>query len=154
MKLNGKTKERHQRVLETFRRACQPEASKILNGYYLRNLKQNGQPLDAFITEARLVIQNCGYPGRNTLVFGTDHEAIRKKCITKGNDLTFEKARDIAGTEEATQAQLRAMNAPVPPTQVDSVSEIQNECTKSDTRPKRPPRDPTRCQQCGNNQQQ
>lgn len=38
---------------------------------------------------------------RDTLIFGTDHEAVRKKCITKGNDLTFEKARDIACTEEA-----------------------------------------------------
>ena len=75
--------------------------------------------MDAFITEARLVIQNCGYP-LSTLVFGTDHESIRKKYITKGNDLTFPKARDIAGTEEATQAQLRAMDAIVPPSQVDS----------------------------------
>ena len=65
--------------------------------------------------------QDCGYPDemqneimRDTLVFGTDHEVVRKKCITKGNGLTFEKARDIARTEEATQAQLRAMDAPVP----------------------------------------
>ena len=91
---------------------------------------------------------------RDTLAFGTDQEGIRKKCIPKGNDLTFEKARDIAGTEEATQAQLRAMDAPVPPSQVDSFSEIQNECIKSDTRPNRPPRDLTRYQPCGNNQQQ
>ena len=55
--------------------------------------------MDAFITGARLLIENCGYPDemqgeimRDTLVFGTDHENIRKKCITKGNDLTFEKA--------------------------------------------------------------
>ena len=91
---------------------------------------------------------------RDTLVFGTDHENIRKKCITKGNDLTFEKAPDIAGTEEAIQARLRAMDAPVPPSQVDSLSEIQHKCIKSDTRPNRPPKVPTRCQRCGNNQQQ
>ena len=83
-----------------------------------------------------------------------DYFTICKKYFTKGNDLTFQKARDIADTEEATQAQLRAMDAPVPPSQVDSLSEIHNECIKSDTRPNRPPRDPTRCQRCGNNQQQ
>ena len=75
-----------------FEEHVKPQTNKILNRYYLCNLKQNGRPLDAFITEARLVIQNCGYPGRNTLVFGTNHEGIRKKCITKGNDPTFEKA--------------------------------------------------------------
>ena len=62
---------------------------------------------------------------RDTLVFGTDHDDIRKECITKGNYPTFKKTRDIARTEEATQAQLRAMHAPVPPTQVDSRSETQ-----------------------------
>ena len=60
---------------------------------------------------------------RDTLVFGRDHEDIRKKCITKGSDLTFEKARDRARTEEATQVQLTAMGDPVPPTQVDSLGE-------------------------------
>lgn len=77
--------------------------------------------MDAFLTE-----ENCGHPDemqdkimRDTLVFGTDHEVVRKKYITKGNELTFEKARDIAHTEEATQAQLRVMNTPVPPIQVD-----------------------------------
>ena len=142
-----------------FEEHVKPQANKILNRYYLRNLKQNGRPLDAFLTEARLLIQNCGYPDemqdeimRDTLVFGTDHEAVRKKCITKGNDLTYEKARDIARTEEATQAQLRAMDAPVPPTQVDSLGARQKNPIKSDIPPKRPPRDSTRCQRCGNNQ--
>ena len=54
--------------------------------------------MDAFLTEARLLIQTCGYPDemqdeimRDPLVFGTEHEVVRKKCITKGNELTFEK---------------------------------------------------------------
>ena len=126
-----------------FEEHAKPQANKILNRYYLRNLKQNGRPLDAFFTEARLLIQNCGYADemedeimRDTLVFGTDHEAVRKKCITKGNN------------------QLRAMDAPVPPTQVDSPSERQNKSIKSDTPSRRLPGDPTRCQRCGNNQHQ
>ena len=71
-------------------------------------------------TEARLLIQNCRYPDEmqdklmwDILVFGTDHKAVRKKYITKGKGLTFEKAQDIAHTEEATQAQLMAMDAPL-----------------------------------------
>ena len=46
------------------------------------------------------------------------------------------------------------MDDPVPPTQVDSLSERQNKSIKSDTPPNRPPRDLTRCQRCGNNQHQ
>ena len=60
-----------------------------------------------------------------------------RNVITKSNDLTYKKAGDIARTEEATQAELRAMHASVPPTQVDSLSGIQNKSIN------RPLRDPT-----------
>ena len=57
-------------------------------------------------------------------------------------------------TEEATQTQLKAMDAPVPLTQVDNFGEKENKSIKSDTPPNRPPRDPTRCQRCSNKQHQ
>ena len=38
-----------------------PQSNHILNRYYRRGLKQNNRPLATFITEARLVIQSCGY---------------------------------------------------------------------------------------------
>ena len=86
-----------------FEEHIKPQANNILNRYYLRDLKENGRPLDAFLTEARPLIQNCGYVDemqdeikRDTFVFGTDHGAVHKKCIPKGNDLIFEKAWDIA----------------------------------------------------------
>ena len=85
-----------------FKEHLKPQANKMLNWYYLHNLKQNGWPLDAWLTEARLVIQNCGYLDKmqgkimqHFLVFGTDHEAVWKKCITKGNNFTFKKAGEI-----------------------------------------------------------
>ena len=112
-------------------------------------------------TETGLLIQNCGYPDemqdkimKVTIVFGTDHKVICKKCITKDNDLTFKKACDIAHTIEAIQAKLRAMDTPVPPTQVDSPGARQNKSIESDTPSNRSPRDPTRSQQCSNYQHQ
>ena len=39
-----------------------PLANHILNRCYLRSLKQNKRPLDAFLTEARQLIQSFGYP--------------------------------------------------------------------------------------------
>ncbi|CAH3155666.1 unnamed protein product [Pocillopora meandrina] len=47
---------------------------------------------------------------RDTLVFGTDSEEVRRKCIARGNELTFARAKEIARTDEATQMQLKAMN--------------------------------------------
>ena len=102
-----------------------PQANHILNRYYLRRMKQNNRPLDAFLTEARLLIQSSGYPQelhdelmRDTLVFGTDSEEVRRKCIARGNELTFTKAKEIARTEEATQMQLKAMSNSLPPSQL------------------------------------
>ena len=102
-----------------------PQVNHILNRYYLRSLKQNNRPLDAFLTEARLLIQSSGYPQelhdelmRDTLVFGTDSEDVRRKCISRGNELTFTKAKEIARTEEATQMQLKAMSVSLPPSQL------------------------------------
>ena len=45
-----------------FEEHVKTQENKILNRYYLRNLKQNSRALDAFLTEARIFIQNCGYP--------------------------------------------------------------------------------------------
>ena len=109
----------------------EPQANNILNRYYLRGLKQNNCPLATFLTEARLLIQSSGYPPdlhdelmRDTLVFGTDSEEIRRKYIARGNDLTFAKAKEIARTDEATQMQLKAMTDTTPKQEEGEVNEI------------------------------
>ncbi len=112
-----------------FEEHVKPQSSHLLNRFYLRNLKQNGRPLDEFLTEALLLIQNSGYPTelhdelmRDALVFGVDSDVVRKKCIAEGNDLNLRKAREIARTEEATRQQLKMMsNDTSNPTQVDSL---------------------------------
>ena len=108
-----------------------PQANHILNRYYLRGLKQNNRPLATFLTEARLLIQSSGYPPdlhdelmRDTLVFGTDSEEVRRKCIARGNDLTFTKAKEIARTDEATQMLLKAMTDTTPKQEEGEVNAI------------------------------
>ena len=93
-----------------------PQSNYILNRFYLRSLKQNNRPLDEFLAEAKLLIQNSGYSTdmhdellRDALVFGVDSDTVRKKCIAEGNKVTLQKAREIARTEEATKMQLEAM---------------------------------------------
>ena len=142
-----------------------PQANHILNRYYLRSLKQNNRPLDAFLTEARLLIQSSGYPQelhdelmRDTLVFGTDSEGVRRKCIARGNELTFTKAKEIARTEEATQMQLKAMSDSLPPSQlqqpdgeVNAISKgKETEGRRSKGRATRwPENKPKQCYRCG-----
>lgn len=99
-----------------FEEQIKPQSNHILNPFYLRNLRQNGRPLDDFLTEAKLLIQNSGYSSelqdellRDTLVFGTNPDNVQKKCITKGNYLTLKKAREISYTDKATKLQLQAM---------------------------------------------
>ena len=62
--LTTKQKKDINKYWKRFEEHVKPQANKILNQYYFRNLKQNGRPLDAFLTEARLLIQNCGYGTR------------------------------------------------------------------------------------------
>ena len=108
-----------------------PQANHILNRYYLRGLKQNNRSLATFLTEARLLIQSSGYPPdlhdelmRDTLVFGTNSEEVRRKCIARGNDLTLAKAKKIARTDEATQMQLKAMTDTTPKQEEGEVNAI------------------------------
>ena len=54
---------------------------------------------------------------RDALVFGTDSEDVRRKCIARGNDLTFANAKEIARTDEATRMQLKATNSTSTPKQ-------------------------------------
>ena len=93
-----------------------PQSNYILTRFYLRSLKQSNRPLDEFLTEAQLLIQNSGYPADmnnelllDALVFVVDSDTVRKKCIAEGNKVTLQKAREIARKEEATKIQLAAM---------------------------------------------
>ena len=76
-----------------------PQSNNILNCFYLHSLKQNNRPLDEFLTEAKLLIQNSGYSTDmhnelvcDTLVFGVVSKIIRKKCNAEGNTLNLQKA--------------------------------------------------------------
>ena len=55
----------------------------VLNCFYLWSLKQNNRPLDEFLTEVKLLVQNSGYPADvndellcDALVFGVDSDTV------------------------------------------------------------------------------
>ena len=117
-----------------FEEHVKPQSNHILNRFYLRSLKQNNRPLDEFLTEARLLIKSSGFPAelhdelmRDSLVFGAESDAVRKKCIAEGNSLTFKKAREIARTEEATRLQMKAMGNPQDQSEVNSLQNTRDQ---------------------------
>ena len=71
---------------------------QILARYQLRCLKQGDKPLEEFVTEARLLIDDGGYDAavkestlRDRLVFGVESNKARKDAIALGNTLTFSR---------------------------------------------------------------
>ena len=106
-----------------------PQAKHILNHFYLQNLRQNGQPLNDFLTEAKLLIENSRYLSElhnqllrsDTLMFSIDFNILRKKCIAEGNELTFKKAGEVIRTNKATSLQLQAMTSKADTIQVSSL---------------------------------
>ena len=110
----------------------------VLDCYYLQNLRQNGRPLNNFLTEAKLLIQNSGYLSelhdellRDALVFGVDSDMVWKKCIAERNDLTLKKPREIAHSDEATRLQLQAITS-----EADTMQHKSTHYTEPKTTPK------------------
>ena len=88
-------------VFQKFEQYTRPQSNQILARYQLRCLKQNGLPLEEFVTKARILVDEAGYGPlvkdemlRDTLVFGIDSHKVRKDAISKGNSLTFQAVYD------------------------------------------------------------
>ena len=102
-------------VFQKFEQYTRPQSNQILARYQLHCLKQNGLPLEDFVTKARILIGEAGYGPlvkdemlRDTLVFGIESHKVYKDAISKGNSLTFQAVYDLAmdamtqGTQEAS----------------------------------------------------
>ena len=94
-----------------------PQSNQILARYQLRCLKQRDKPLEEFVTEARLLVEDGGYDLaakenalRDTLVFGVASDKVRKDAIALGNSLTFKQVYDLAKVDESTKAQMKIIS--------------------------------------------
>lgn len=100
-------------VFEKLEAYVMPRSNQILARFQLRSLKQGDMPLEEFITRARTLVDDSGYPAaireetlRDTLVFGLKSDKVRRDAIAIGNDLTFQQVYNLAKTEESTKAQM------------------------------------------------
>ena len=97
------------RVWEKLEAYVTPRSNQILARYQLRCLKQGDKTFEEFITQARRLIDDSGYPAaardemlRDTTVFGIKSDKVRRDAIAIGNDLTYRQVYDLAKTEEST----------------------------------------------------
>ena len=94
-----------------------PQSNQILARYQLRCLKQGDRPLEEFVTEARLLVEDGGYDPaakentlRDTLVFGVASDKVRKDAIALGNSLTFKQVYDLTKVDESTKTQRKIIS--------------------------------------------
>ena len=116
------------RVWEKLEAYVRPRSNQILARYQLRWLTQGEKTLEEFLTRARILIEDSGYPNavreetlRDTLVFGLKSEKIRREAIAIGNDLTFQQVYDLAKAEESTVTQMNIISKGSQPEEVHSV---------------------------------
>ena len=105
-----------------------PQSNQILSRYQLRCLKQGNMSLEEFVTKARLLVDDSGYPAavkdeseRDTLVFGLRSDKVRRDAIAKGNELTFQQVYELAKVDESTRAQMKAITQSEDKTELHSV---------------------------------
>ena len=117
---------------QNFENYVKPQANQIMARYKLYCLKQNSQSVDIWLTSASELATESGYTVnirdemlRDHIVFATNSEMVRTKCLEVGDDLTLDQASKFAFTYEHTQRQLKEMGSTQPPHDVHSVKHVQ-----------------------------
>ena len=119
---------KYKTVMDVLKAYVRPQSNQILSRYHLRCLKQGDLPLEEFVTQARLLIDDGGYRAdikeemlRDTLVFGVQSDKVRRDAIAKGNELTFKQVYDLAKVDETTRAQMKVITKDNSSTELHSV---------------------------------
>ena len=100
-----------------FKDHVQPKLNPILARFKFNNCVQGAQPVEQFITQLRVLAEDCNYGVgvkdemiRDRIVFCTSSQKVREKLITEGEKLTLDKAIQIAQSYEYSQEQLKTMS--------------------------------------------
>ena len=102
-------------LFEQFRQHTKPQSNTVFSRYIFHTRKQKDDELFvAFATDLRILVKDCKYDKpdemvRDRIVAGIKSDDIRGKLLTEGDELTMNKAIQIATTYETTQAQLKSM---------------------------------------------
>ena len=92
-----------------------PKSNRVFARYkFHQKVQQEGESFEQFLTDLKLLVKDCGYGDpdemvRDRVVIGCHSTKTREKLIQEGSNLTFEKAIDIARTDEMSKTQLETM---------------------------------------------
>ena len=100
--------------LDKFQSHVKPKLNPIFAIYKFKNEVQGSRTFDQFVTKLKLLARDCNFKDtddmiRDRIVFGIQLEKIREKLIIVGEDLTLDKAIQLAQAYEYSQEQLKLM---------------------------------------------
>ena len=100
-----------------FENAVNPQSNELMSAWELHELKQRAMSIEEFITKIRIHLKEANYPTGlhdrflcDHFVFGINSSRVRKECLKEGNTLTFNRAKELAKSEESAERQMRIMS--------------------------------------------
>lgn len=87
-----------------------PKSNPIYARYRFHEKTQgDGETFEHFVTELKLLVEDCGYPNsdemvRDRIVFATNSPRVREKLLSHGAELTIDQR-----SHELAQVQLKEM---------------------------------------------
>ncbi len=78
-----------------------------------RRKQQDGEKFDAFVTDLKNLVKDCGYTDRmirDVIVCHAWHSRVREKCLNKGDELTLDIAISIGQNHETSQESLKIIS--------------------------------------------
>ena len=106
------------KIWERFEKHVTPKVNHRLARYQLQKLRQKHEELvDIFLTRCRNQAAKCRFRDKaesderliEQLIVGTKHKKVQERLLEKGEQLTLDKAIDIARTYEATVSQMEQL---------------------------------------------
>jgi len=135
-----------------------PKSNFRLSRFKLRSMKQGADELvNLFVKRLRVLVQECNFANPDehlidALIFGTNSDQVRSKLLKEPADMTFNKAIDIARTEEATKRQVQGMNLHASQQDNSQLHVLKQEQNNRPRRQQRPSNnDQRKCWNCGLN---
>lgn len=96
---------------------CKPQSNQILIRYDLRVLKQRKVTVKEFVTKAKQLVEEAGYPEqmkeemvRDTLVFGIESDQACRDAIKTADTLAYEQIYNLAKIDESTRTQMEVLS--------------------------------------------
>ena len=137
-------------ILRKFQEHVNPRTNSVFSRFQFQSrIQRHEETFDDFVTDLQYLVIACRYENpkqmvRDRIVCGIRDTNIREKLLTEGDDLTFDRAIQIAQVATTTQKHLQAFNSVTD----SSISTIHKRHT-----PRRPPAaaafQPKPCGNCG-----